>query len=154
MLDVLGGNSEDNRQTASKLTEVLNSVFDNYDLVSLEGLKEEGKRQGKKELEQLKGISPFAVDYCFLTALGGHAIPLNNQMREYLQGNDYVHPEATAEEISGFAERQISSSNAYSFYRLLRREVESSHKAIKKTIKKKASKKTTKKKKTTSKAKK
>lgn len=124
ILDILGSCCEQPKKTAATLRQVLNSVFNKYDVVSLEALEELGKRQAKKVLDKLEGTSPFSVNYCFLLALGGHAIPLTQKMLAYLRENELVFPEAGDEEIAGFLERQISAANAYKFYRLLRNETE------------------------------
>ena len=115
ILDILGASSEDSRKTASMLTQVLNSIYNRYNMVSLASLK---------ELEKLDGLSSFAVNYCFLTALRGHSIPLTRKMIGYLKAGELVHPDATDDEISGFLERQITAANAYEFYSLLRQESE------------------------------
>jgi hypothetical protein len=155
ILDVLDSTSADTKKTANALRQALNAVFNKYDIVNLEALTETGKRQAKKVLEKFEGISIFAVDYCFMAALGGHAIPLTAKMLSYLRESELVHPESTDEEIAGFLERQISSSDGYRFYTLLRQETErgskraakkAAAKTKKKSTKKKATKKRTKKK--------
>ncbi|RKY06461.1 MAG: hypothetical protein DRP66_08750 [Planctomycetota bacterium] len=129
--EVLGSDSAAARRTADKLTKVLNAIFQKFDRVGAEELKEMGKRQGRKELEKLQAAGKFAVDYCFLTALGGHAIPLTPRMIEYLKADNLVDPAATDEDIASFLERQISASNDYEFYSLLRRRSEASSKKFK-----------------------
>lgn len=122
--DVMRDVSEPSEKSARAVTQVLNTIFDKTDHISLDPLSKEGKRQAHKELSEIAGMTPFAVNYTFLTALGGHAIPLTERMLEYLKRNELVHPEATLEDISGFLERQIPASDAYEFYWLLRNEVE------------------------------
>ena len=129
--EVLGSDSKATRRTADRLTEVLNAIFHEFDKVGMEELKEMGKRQGHKELEKLHAAGQFAVNYCFLTALGGHAIPLTPRMIEYLKADDLVDPAATDEDITSFLERQISASSDYEFYSLLRRQSEASTKKFK-----------------------
>ena len=159
ILDVFKDHSEDAEKSARAMTKTLNTIFEKYDKVSLKFLREEGKRQARKELEEIEGITPFAASYCFLTALDGHAIPLNSKMLEYLRANQLVHPDATDHDIAGFLERQIGAADAYAFYVLLRHEAETAKpvtpkKAVKKTAKKKtATKKKTAAKKTTAKKK-
>ncbi|MHC5060567.1 MAG: hypothetical protein ACYTFK_05735 [Planctomycetota bacterium] len=137
ILEILGSAKEDYRNIASVLRQVLNSIYDTHNIVSLVSLKELGKRQAKKEIEKLEGVSSFALNYCFLTAMRGHSIPLTPKMIEYLKAAELVHPEACDDEISGFLERQISAANAYEFYCLLRQESEKAKKArvVKKTVK-------------------
>jgi len=145
--DVINIASEDSEKTASKLTEFLGVIFIKYDTVNLKELKEIGKRQARKGLEELGILSRFSICYCFLTSLGGHAIPLTNKMIEYLKDGELVHPDASDDEIEGFLERQISAANAYEFYTLLRERSEKGRKNKMKTVRTQpASKETSKKK--------
>lgn len=125
ILDVFKDASEDTEKCAAAMTGVLNALFEKNNKVTLDYLKQEGKRQAKKELEEISGMTAFAANYCFLTALDGHAIPLTAPMLAYLRDNQLVHPEADEPEIAGFLERQITASDAYAFYVFLRDEVES-----------------------------
>lgn len=128
--DTLGG-----RNTAAALTMALRAVFDNYHTVSLQALTKMGKRPAKQTLEGLQGVSRFVVNYCMLTSLQAHAIPLTEQMVEYLKRDEIVDPEADDDDVEGFLTRQVAAKNAYEFYALLRRESESSR-ARKRTQKK------------------
>lgn len=146
ILDVFGDSSRKFEQSAASITKTLNSIFEKTNRISLADLTQEGKRQAHKELSEIEGITPFAVSYCFLTAMGGHAIPLNAKMLDYLRTNELVHPNATDTEIAGFLERQIAAADAYNFYLFLRHEAEQEQSAsnIKKTsVKKKTTKKKT-----------
>lgn len=119
ILDVMDDSSPAAQQAAVRMTRVLHQVYDRYDRMSLSTLKEGGKRQGRKELEELDGISRFAVDYCFLTAFDGHAIPLKEPMRRRLIEMQLLHPESTDDEIHGFLERQINAADGWTFYAVL-----------------------------------
>lgn len=137
IIDQFGADTVENRAIASKITLVLRSIFDKYNVVSLEELRKTGKRPAKQAIEKLEGISRFAVDYCMLTSLQGHAIPLTKKMIEYLRCEQTVHPDADEQEIDGFLTRQISAGNAYQFYYLLRLASETAKaKAKKKAVKK------------------
>ncbi len=128
--DVFGSDSPQTRQTAAVVADVLNAIFRRRDRVSLVDLQQMGKRQARKELERFKAAGKFAMDYCFLAALDGHAVPLTPRMIEYLRADGFVDPGASDEEISGFLERHISAANAYEFYALLRRQSEASQKSL------------------------
>jgi hypothetical protein len=145
ILEVLGTSGPASRTTASLLTQVLNSIYNKYNRVSLSKLKEIGKRQAAKQLERLDGVSRFVVNYCFLAVLRGHCIPLTQNMIEYLRAGGLVYQEATEDDIEGFLERQIAAANAYEFYSLLRQESEKAKKTRKTKVSKKKSKKTAKK---------
>jgi len=121
IVQVLGEDTAATRHISSMLITVLAAVFGEYNSISLEALKKIGKRTARQILEKMDGTSGFVVDYCVLTALGGHAIPLTKRMTGYLRANQLVHPQADQQQIEGFLARQISAENAYEFYALLRR---------------------------------
>ncbi len=124
VLDVMDESGPEAQQAAAMMTQVLNQVYEKYDRMSLDALKEGGKRQGRKELEDLNGISRFAVDYCFVTAFEGHAVPLKESMKARLKELELIHPESTDDEIRGFLERQVSASEGWAFYTSLCSECE------------------------------
>jgi hypothetical protein len=135
IVELLGADTPVTRDVASVLTEALRVVFDKYNMVSLEALKKVGKRPARQTLEKIDGTSRFVVDYCMLTSLQGHAVPLTKKMIEYLKSNQLVHPDADEQEIGGFLARQISANNAYEFYALLRRQSEARKKVKSKRAK-------------------
>ena len=154
IVEMLGADTPVTRGVASTITTVLRAIFNEYHKVSLEGLKKTGKRPARQALEKMEGTSRFVVDYCMLTSLQGHAIPLTEGMIAYLKSKELVYPDASEQEIGGFLAKQISAKKGYEFYALLRRESEAySSKKKKKTKTASAKKKTTKrqKKKTTKK---
>lgn len=133
LIEVLGGHSEEVDAVAFELSESLNAIFSKFDTIKLIELKEQGKRQAKKELDDIENLSSFAVGYCFLTALGGHAIPVSKLMADYLRVEGYVHPKSNEHDIEGFLERQNKSEDAYEFFMLLKTHSDAS---AKKTAKK------------------
>jgi endonuclease III len=122
--EVVGRDNPAAREIASALVSILRAVFSKYNMVSLKALSKMSKKPARAILEKIAGTSRFAVDYCMLTSLQGHAIPLTKKMVEYLKSNRLVHAEADEQEIEGFLARQISAENAYEFYYLLRCESE------------------------------
>jgi len=124
IVELLGADTSVTRDIASALTNALRAVFEKYNRASLEALKKTSKRPAKQALQKIDGTTAFVVNYCMLTSLQGHAIPLTKKMIEYLRSNELVHPEADEQEIEGFLARQISAENAYEFYALLRRRSE------------------------------
>jgi len=151
IVEMLGEDTPVTRDVASTITTVLRAIFNEYHKVSLEGLKKAGKRPARQILEKLEGTNRFVVDYCMLTSLQGHAVPLTEGMIEYLKDKGFVYPDATAQEIGGFLAKQISAKKGFEFYAILRHDSEAyiSEKKKKKTktvsTKKKITKKTKKK---------
>ena len=143
VIDVLGAVGTDIEKIVKTLKSPLQAVFNKYDRPSLVDLNEMGKRQAREILGKLESINPFVVDYVVLTALKGHAIPLTGRMIEYLRAGDYICPDSNEKDVTSFLERQITASNAYNFYFLLRRASESNKVIKKKTVKKEIIKKQT-----------
>jgi endonuclease III len=125
IVEALGEDTAASRAAALALTSALRGVFDEYHRISLLALKKLGKRPARQGLEKLEGASRFVVNYCLLTSLQAHAIPLTDQMVEYLRRNGVIAPNADHQDIEGFLTRQIAAKNAYEFYALLRRASES-----------------------------
>jgi len=152
IIEMLGSDTAVTRGIAYSITAALMAGFEKYNTVSLKALKKIGKRPARQILEKMTGMTAFVVDYCMLTALNAHAIPLTAKMTEYLRDNELVHPGADQQQIEGFLARQISIQNAYEFYSLLRRASESARASKKKkTLKAKKKAARTTKKKTTKK---
>lgn len=160
IVEVLQKDTCSTRSIASTLTGVLNGIFNQYHTVCLEALKKAGKRPARQALEKIEGMSRFPVDYCMLTSLKGHAVPLTEKMIEYLRTNELVDPGADEQTVGGFLAKQIPAKSGYEFYALLRHESERSEGTKPKKAKKKTKtatktgKKTTKKKKNKKKTKK
>ncbi len=126
--EVLGQDFPMARNIASSLSSSLNAVFEKHNMLSLQSLRKLGKRPAKILMEKLTGVTPFVVDYCMLTSMQGHAIPLTPKMIEFLKAGEYIDKDAAYEDIEGFLCRLISIKNAYEFYSLLRHESESPRK--------------------------
>lgn len=136
IVDVLGKDNAENRRIADALTSALFAIFNKYDVINLDALKEGGKRQAKAILQKLLPSSRFVINYIVLTVFEGHSIPLTARMLDYLKKNELVNPEAEIDEIEGFLERQITASQAYDFYAIMRQESESAKNSDKKESKK------------------
>jgi len=121
VVEAMGGDGPAAKETASTLIKALTAVFARFHFLSLKTLKKIGKRPARVLLQKIEGASVFVVDYCMLTSLQGHAIPLTRKMMEFLKNSDLVHPQSDDEDIAGFLARQISAENAYEFYILLKR---------------------------------
>jgi len=67
----------DSAGSAARLKQTLHSVFENVYQFDLETLKKQNIGQAAKQLQKLKGSTPFVVAYVTQHALGGHAVPVN-----------------------------------------------------------------------------
>jgi endonuclease III len=96
IVEVLGNDTAVGRDTASVLTAALRAVFDAHHTVSLQALKKLGKRPARQAIERL-GISRFTANYCMLTSLQAHAVPLTEPMLGYLKQHKLVDSQADVE---------------------------------------------------------
>ncbi len=124
IVEALGRDTPASRDMALLLTTALRAVFDIHHTISLQTLKKLGKRPARQAIEKLGSLSHFTVDYCMLTSLQAHAVPLTEPMLGYLKQHKLVDAQADQEEIEGFLTRQVPAKNAYEFYALLREECE------------------------------
>lgn len=124
IVEMLGHDTPASRDMALLLTAALRAVFDLHHTVSLQALKKLGKRPARQAIERLGDLSRFSVNYCMLTSLQAHAVPLTEPMLGYLRQHKIVDAQADEEDIEGFLTRQVSAKNAYEFYALLREECE------------------------------
>jgi len=124
IIEVLGENTSQTREIALRISKVLQAIYNDYHRVNLEALKKLGKRPARQILEKIDGISRFVIDYCMLTSLHGHAVPLTENIVNYLKINDLVDEDADEQQISGFLTKQIPAKSGYEFYALLRHESE------------------------------
>ncbi len=125
IVEAMRTNTTSGRDAAFALTAALRGIFDEHHRISLLILKKLGKRPAKQGLEKLQGVSRFVVNYCMLTSMQAHAVPLTENMIAYLRRHEVIAPDANEDDIEGFLTRQIAAKNAYEFYALLRRESES-----------------------------
>jgi endonuclease III len=123
--EAMGEDSASSRATAVALTSALKCIFDEHHKISLQYLKKLGKRPARQGLEKLDGVSRFAVNYCMLTSMQAHAIPLTAEMVDYLKRHGIVDTHAGEQDVEGFLTRLVPAKDAYEFYVLLRHESES-----------------------------
>lgn len=107
------------RHAASHLKRTLQSVFEQYYSFDLEALKKENIGKAVQQLEQLDGISKFAMAFVIQTALGGHAIAVNNKAIECLRVLGIIsNEEAENKRVPGL-ERAIPKNKGAEFRALL-----------------------------------
>jgi len=122
--EVLGRKTVSSRATALTLTAALRRIFDEYHKISLQTLKKLGRRPARQDLEKIEGVSRFVINYCLLTSLETHVIPVTQPMADYLKQNGIIDANADEDDVEGFLTRCVAAKDAHEFYALLRRESE------------------------------
>ena len=116
----IGNTLKDGLASCETLRTVLQSVFDKVNRLSLEHLKSLGRREARQYLESLEGVDEYAAAGVVLWSLGGHAIPVDDNLLKALCDGELVNPEASRAEVQAFLERNIAASDAKAFCILMR----------------------------------
>lgn len=121
---IIGGDIANAETKSIKITSLLNAVFQKYDSLITENIISSGKKGTKEILEKLNGMTPFVRNFVYLTALDGHAVPLTDKMIQYLKTYSLVDEQWNNDQIESFIEKQVSASEAYTFYTIIRHDSE------------------------------
>ena len=105
------------------ITKCLNAIFEKEHTLSLDRLKTISKRDARQFLRELPGINPFVEAYVMLFAFEGTAIPIDNEIADYLREEDVLDEKITLDEAQRFLEHNIKAEESYDFYACLRREL-------------------------------
>ncbi len=118
--EIIGNTSPESDARARAIRDALKEVFDRENRLTLDFLRDRGRREARQYLESMKGVDPFAAASVLLFSLGGHAIPLDDAMLEVLRAEEVVHPAADLAAVQAFLERYISAADAQTFTSLVR----------------------------------
>lgn len=121
MVVIIGVDYPHSRSVADALSRVLQAIFYRRHDLDLGFLMSGGRRPAELFLNDLDGGDPHATATVILGSLGGHAIPVDDNMLAFLQRGQYVAERASRAEIQGFLERQIKAKDGPTFYALLKR---------------------------------
>ena len=98
-----------------RLINVLQSIYNRENRLSLDGLKQLGRREARQYLEGLNGVDEYTVASVALWSLGGHGIPIDDRLLQALRDAELAHPAADRGEIQAFLERHVAASEAKEF---------------------------------------
>jgi len=136
--EAVGDVSPESMRRCRNLIDAIQAIYDRENKVSLERLKTIGRREARTYLETLKGVDEFAVAVVVLWSLGGHAIPVSQQLLEELRDANLVNPTATREEVQAFMERNVAASEAMEFCVVMRSFAAAKRSSNRRTVTRKA----------------
>jgi len=116
----LGASPSIGPEGAERLITVLQSVFDRENDMSLERLRNLGRREARQFLDSLNGVDVFASASVLLWSLGGHAIPVDDRLLASFRQAELVNPNADRAEVQAFIERHVSAAQAKEFCLVMR----------------------------------
>lgn len=124
--ELLGTRYPQIEKRVAMITLSLNAIFEREHTLNLNRLTEISKRDARQFLRELPEMHPFVEAYVMLYAFDGHTIPLDEQMLEYLRGEEIVESQTSLEEAQKFLEHHIKAEECHDFYRAFRAAAQSS----------------------------
>lgn len=119
MVEILGKDFPDGREKAVELSRALNGVFKREQGLDLSSARQMGKREAREYLESI--TNPHAAAWTLLYGLGGHAIPVDDQLLAALRKDELVDLDASIREVQAFLERNVSAADAPKFVHVMRK---------------------------------
>lgn len=122
-------------ERAARIRAALNDLYKREHKVTLQAALSAGKRDARQYLETLDGVPLFAASRVFLSACGGHAVPIDDRIRDFLADEGVIaateHPDA----VSSWLERQLKAGESAAAYGALQAAADELTKKPAKTIK-------------------
>jgi endonuclease III len=108
-------------QRVAMITQSLNNIFEREHTLNLDRLKAMSKRDARQFLRELPTIHPFVEAYVMLLALDGHAVPVEDEIVNYLRSQGILDEQTTLEEAQKFLEHHLKAEELYDFFVVIRR---------------------------------
>jgi endonuclease III len=145
LLGIIGERYSKGRERLERIRAALTEIYEREYAVTLESASEKPKREARTYLESLDGMTPFAAARVLLLCFGGHAFPVDEQMRACLVAEGCLDEELDLAAAQSFLERQIKAADAPSVYPRLQAWAEDAASSARRKTRGGTSKKTTKK---------
>lgn len=118
LAEVLGERYPLAYERSKRLKAVLMDVFRRQHGVTLSHLEPAGKREAKAYLEALDGMPPFAASRMVLVCLDGHALPVDERLRDLLADEGVLEEGTSPAAASSWLERHIEHGEVLRAYSL------------------------------------
>jgi endonuclease III len=122
--ELLGARYPGIEKRVQLITRCLNAIFEKEHTLSLDRLKTISKRDARQFLRDLPDITPFVEAYVMLYGFeGATAVPVDDEMLEYLREEGIVDEKASIEEAQRFLENNLKGDECYDFFASVRRAI-------------------------------
>jgi endonuclease III len=111
-IDLLGVRYPRVQERCQRLRAVLRSIYLREHAVSLDSLKNQGKREIKKYIDSLEGITPYAASRILLLTFDTHGIPVDDQLKALLVSAEVAEPDMETSEVAAWLSAQIKAEEA------------------------------------------
>ncbi len=105
---------------AAVLIQILNSIYDSRNNVTLEGLKKD-KKSLRAYLDSLEGMTPYVAAFTLLWGFGLHAVPVDEVMLTVFKKESLIDPAMDVGAAQCYLERYISAHEARNFTLVMKR---------------------------------
>ncbi len=103
-------------ERAARIRAALNDLYKREHRVTLQVVLSAGKRDARQYLETLDGVPSFAAARVFLSSCGGHAMPVDERIRDYLADEGVIAATEDPDAVSSWLERQVKAGEAAAAY--------------------------------------
>ena len=110
--DLLGPRYPLVTERAARIKMALNAVYNDQHDVTLAHLQKAQKREARKYLEALEGVPHFVAARVTAVSLGGHAIPVDEKLRDLLAGAGITEKKVAPPALAGSLERAIKATDS------------------------------------------
>lgn len=97
-----------------RMLTVLNEIYLREYAVSIDSVLEGSKREAKKYLDSLEGMTGFVSARVMLYGAGAHAIPVDNRLLKVLASLEVFDDDVTVEDATGSIERAVKAADGQS----------------------------------------
>lgn len=111
IMELIGARYPRSLDRCQRLRAVLRDIYSREHCVSLDRVKNMGKRDARKYIESLEGIVPYVSARIMLLAFQTHAVPVDDQLRTNLIEAGAADTSAENAELSSWLERQIKATD-------------------------------------------
>lgn len=106
-------------ERAQRLHAVLNDLYRREHVVSFERLIAGGKREAKKYIESLDGITPYVAARVLLISFETHGIPADERLRAALVAEGAADESTDVGELGNWLSRQVKAEDGPAAHRAL-----------------------------------
>jgi len=106
-------------ERAYRLKAALHEIYLREYAVSLDKPIAMNKRDGRKYIESLEGMTPYVAARVTLVCLGGHAVPLDQKLLAQLVEAGVLEPDLDESKAQGILERYIMANESLECHTLL-----------------------------------
>ncbi len=110
-IDLLGARYPRIENRSARLRAVLRDIYLREHRMSLDSLRDTGKREVRKYIETLKGIPPFAAARVLLLSFETHTIPVDSRLASALASAGASREGLDETDLSSWLSRQIKASD-------------------------------------------